>query len=235
GWVQSPGAVTLADPREYPRLKAYVRGVVGAFASDTRILGWDIWNEPTLEGASGGHWVGAEAAHKDERVAALLPQAFEWARSANPAQPLTSGVWTFEPRSAARWPRIARIQIAESDILSFHTYDGPNEVRRRIESLQVFHRPILCTEYMARGNGSTFRNTLPILEEYHVGAINWGLVAGKTQTYFPWDSWDHPYLAGEPMPWFHDVFRADGQPYDAEEVSFIREILRAHAQKGRTP
>ena len=53
--------------------------------------------------------------------------------------------------------------------------------------------------------------------------------------YFPWDSWDHPYLAGEPMPWFHDVFRADGQPYDAEEVSFIREILRAHAQKGRTP
>jgi hypothetical protein len=46
GWVQSPGAVTLADVREYPRLRAYVQGVVGAFAQDRRILGWDIWNQP---------------------------------------------------------------------------------------------------------------------------------------------------------------------------------------------
>ena len=47
GWVQSPGAkATLADASQYPRLKAYVQGVVGAFAKDDRILGWDVWNEP---------------------------------------------------------------------------------------------------------------------------------------------------------------------------------------------
>lgn len=227
GWVQSPGAVTLADAGEYPRLKAYVQGVVGAFAHDPRILGWDIWNEPTKEGDSGGHWVGAEAAHKDQRVAALLPQAFEWARSTNPMQPLTSGVWTFERSTADRWPRIAQIQIAESDILSFHTYDDPTEVTRRILSLQRYHRPILCTEYMARSNGSTFQNTMPVLNRYHVGAINWGLVAGKTQTYFPWNSWENPYLTGEPSPWFHDVFRTDGRPYDPEEVKYIRAMTAA--------
>jgi hypothetical protein len=227
GWVQSPGAVTLADPGEYPRLEAYVKGVVTAFAHDTRILGWDIWNEPTAEGFSDGHWPGAEAAHKDQRVATLLPLAFKWARSADPQQPLTSGVWTFDPPAPVRWTRVAQIQIAESDILSFHTYDAPDEVRRRISALQRFHRPVLCTEYMARSNGSTFQNTMPILKEYHVGALNWGLVAGKTQTYFPWDSWDRPYLTGEPTPWFHDVFRTDGRPYDPEEIRFIRQLLSA--------
>jgi endo-1,4-beta-mannosidase len=46
GWVQSPGASALQDPGQYARLEAYVRGVVGAFANDQRILAWDIWNEP---------------------------------------------------------------------------------------------------------------------------------------------------------------------------------------------
>jgi hypothetical protein len=236
GWVQSPGAVTLADPGEYPKVMAYVTGVVGAYAHDTRILGWDVWNEPTVAGPSdAGHWIGAEAARKDQRVAALLPQVFKWARSANPMQPLTSGVWTFDPGSATRWTRIAQIQIAESDILSFHTYDGPDEVRRRILSLQRFRRPVLCTEYMARSNGSTFQNTMPILKELRVGAINWGLVAGKTQTYYPWDSWEHPYLTAEPTPWFHDVFRTDGQPYDQAEIKFIRQMLKADVGAGEAP
>jgi len=47
--VQSPGAAALADASQYPRLKAYVQGVVGAFAMDDRILAWDIWNEPSAD------------------------------------------------------------------------------------------------------------------------------------------------------------------------------------------
>src|SRR6266851_4754093 len=47
GWVQSPGKTALGDPAEYPRLKGYVEGVVGAFANDDRILAWDVWNEPS--------------------------------------------------------------------------------------------------------------------------------------------------------------------------------------------
>src|SRR5882757_1134387 len=47
GWVQSPGKTALGDATEYPRLKTYVEGVVGAFANDGRILAWDVWNEPS--------------------------------------------------------------------------------------------------------------------------------------------------------------------------------------------
>src|SRR5258705_10946114 len=54
GWVQSPGATALADPNQYPRLKPYVQGVVGAVAKDDPILAWDGWNEPGAD-ASGGY------------------------------------------------------------------------------------------------------------------------------------------------------------------------------------
>jgi hypothetical protein len=86
------------------------------------------------------------------------------------------------------------------------------------------HRPILCTEYMARGNGSTFENTLPIAKKYNVAAMNWGLVAGKTQTYLPWDSWKHPYTDREPAIWFHEIFRTDGTPYNVDEVALIKRL-----------
>jgi hypothetical protein len=77
---------------------------------------------------------------------------------------------------------------------------------------------------MARGNKSTFQGTMPIAKKYKVAAINWGLVAGKTQTYLPWDSWQHPYTDREPAIWFHEVFRTDGTPYRPDEVEFIKHM-----------
>src|SRR5579871_5617833 len=50
GWVQSPGAAALVDPSTYPQLEAYVKGIVGAFAKDPRVLAWDVWNEPDNHG-----------------------------------------------------------------------------------------------------------------------------------------------------------------------------------------
>src|SRR3974390_895316 len=91
GWVQSPGAKALEDPAQYPRLKSYVVGAVGAFANDQRILAWDVWNEPG--GFQYGYYEQQEPKNKIELVKALLPQAFAWARSANPSQPVTSGLW----------------------------------------------------------------------------------------------------------------------------------------------
>ena len=78
---------------------------------------------------------------------------------------------------------------------------------------------------MARGNGSTFQGSLPILKQHGVGAINWGLVQGKAQTHLPWDSWRRPYVDREPAVWFHEVFRNDGTPYDAAEVALIKGIV----------
>ena len=222
GWLQSPGAKALEDPAQYPRLEAYVKGIVGAFAKDDRVLGWDIWNEPS--NTNGGSYAAEEPKNKQDLVRALLPQAFAWARSVHPQQPLTSGVWNGDWSLPDKLAAITKIQLEESDVVSFHSYDKPEVFEKRLLSLQQYNRPIICTEYMARGNGSTFQGSLPIAKKYNVGAINWGLVAGKTQTYLPWDSWQHPYTDRQPAVWFHEVFRSDGRPYSEEEVALIRKL-----------
>ena len=108
-------------------------------------------------------------------------------------------------------------------------------IEKRLEQLERYHRPILCTEFMARSLGSTFDTILPIAYKHHVAAINWGLVAGKTQTYLPWDSWQRPYVIEEPPVWFHEVFHPNGTPYREREVEIIRELagksdsVRGHA------
>jgi hypothetical protein len=220
GWVQAPGPAVLEDPAQYPQLESYVKGVVGAFANDPRILAWDVWNEPSNNLKS----TAAMGGPGKVILVGLLPQVFAWARAEHPTQPLTSGVFEGEWASLATMSPVARIQIEQSDVISFHNYNWPEEFERRIKQLQQFHRPILCTEYMARSNGSTFDTILPIAHQYRVGAINWGLVAGKSQTYLPWDSWQHPYVDHQPGIWFHDVFHPDGTPYREREVEIIRDL-----------
>jgi hypothetical protein len=226
GWVQSPGAAALADPNQYPRLKTYVLGVVGAFANDERILAWDVWNEPG--GVSSGTYPNEELKEKEKiaLVTALLPKAFEWAREAGPAQPLTSGVWAVDTSSdSGNLGEIQQIQLRESDIITFHNYDWPESFKKEVAWLkEKYKRPVICTEYMARSEGSTFDTVLPIAKQERVGAINWGFVAGKTQTYFPWDSWQHPYILDQPSVWFHEVLRSDGTPYRQAEVDLIRQL-----------
>ena len=223
GWVQSPGAAALEDTKQYPRLKAYVIGVVGAFANDDRILAWDVWNEPGADNA--GSYGKEELKDKRARVTALLPQAFEWAREANPKQPLTSGVCCVDTSAdGSDLDEIQKIQLRESDVVTFHNYTWPEYFRREIGWLKKYNRPVICTEYMARAVGSTFDTILPIAEEEHVGAINWGFVAGKTQTYYPWESWEHPYILDQPPVWFHDILHPDGTPYRKAEVELIRRL-----------
>jgi hypothetical protein len=228
GWVQSPGAHALETPSAYPRLEEYVKGIIGHFANDRRILAWDLWNEPdnNNDGPTGAYGR-FDPKNKAEIVAELLPQVFAWARSVDPQQPLTSGIWSGDWATESSMSAVARIQVNESDIISFHNYGWPEDFERRVIQLQRYHRPLICTEYMARGVGSTFDQTLPIARKYKVGAINWGLVAGKTQTYLPWDSWQHPYILEQPPVWFHDIFHTDGTPYREREVEIIRSLTGA--------
>jgi len=222
GWVQAPGRAILSDPKQYARLKAYVQGVVGGFANDSRVLAWDVWNEPDNDNA--GSYGKLEPQNKQELIAALLPQAFAWARSVHPTQPLTSGVWKGDWSARDRMTPVTRVQIEQSDIISFHDYNWPEGFEGRIHELQQYHRPLICTEYMARGAGSTFDTILPLAKKYNVGAINWGLVKGRSQTYLPWDSWQRPYVLLTPTVWFHDIFYEDGTPYRAREVEIFREL-----------
>jgi hypothetical protein len=221
GWVQSPGRAGLADTANYPKLEAYVQGVVRAFARDDRILGWDVWNEPD----------NGKADEQFAQVAALLPQVFAWVREADPSQPLTSGVWHNEDWSPqGKLNAIETVQIEQSDFITFHVYEWPEVLERRIHELQPYGRPLVVTEFVARGAGSTFDTSLPIGFKYNVGMINWGFVLGKTQTNFPWDSWQKPYTGAPPVVWHHDVFHPDGKPYRQAEVDQIR-ALTAAAQK----
>jgi len=222
GWLQAPGAQALQDPKEYPRLKTYVTGVVGAFGKDSRVLGWDVWNEP--DNMNTNSYGSQEPKNKVDLVLKLLPQVFAWAREAGAEQPLTSGVWKGDWSSDDKLSPMERVQLEQSDVISFHNYDKAPEFEKRIQWLQRLHRPILCTEYMARGNGSTFEGSLPIAKKYKVAAINWGFVAGKTQTYLPWDSWQKPYVDRQPTVWFHEIFKQDGTPYKSEEVDLIRKL-----------
>lgn len=184
GWVQSPGAAALADASQYPRLKAYVQGVVRAFAKDDRILAWDVWNEPGSDNL--GSYPKDELKDKTALVAALLPQVFAWAREANPRQPLTSGVWAVDTSpDGVNLGELQQIQLRESDVISFHNYSWPEYFQRQVTWLKKLNRPVICTEFMARPVGSTFDTILPIAKQERVGAINWGFVAGKTQTYLP--------------------------------------------------
>lgn len=231
GWVQSPGKQRLLDPSVEPQLKAYVQGVVGAFANDKRILGWDIWNEPDNRGGD----TEADYAAKVQRVDELLPQAFAWARAMHPAQPLTSGVWQGDWSHPEKESATTKIQLADSDVISFHNYDWPEIFEARIHELEPLGRPLLCTEYMARGNGSTFDTILPIAKRYNVAAMNWGLVAGKTQTYLPWDSWQRPYVLIKPTVWFHEVFQQDDTPYRQREVDLLRELTGRGAPVHHNP
>jgi TonB family protein len=221
GWVQSPGMDELANRKYEPKLEAYVKGVVGAFATDPRVLAWDIWNEPD---SPDENYAAEILPNHVELVNALLPKVFGWARSVNPAQPLTSGVWDGDWSDPAKESATTKIQLLESDVISFHNYGNRDSFKARVKELKAQGRPILCTEYMARGNGSTFEAILPIAKKEHVAAINWGLVAGKMQTYLPWDSWEHPYVKTQPKVWHHDIFHTDGTPYSQQEVDLIRKL-----------
>ncbi|GAB3172215.1 cellulase family glycosylhydrolase [Telluribacter humicola] len=229
GWMQSPGADALTDVSQYPRLEAYVKGVVGAFKNDPRILMWDVWNEPdnTNGNSYGKNHLNQEPANKVAIVTKLLPDVFKWARSVNPTQPLSSGVWIFskdrDMSKPENWSPMEKVQFVNSDIITFHHYSDVESFERVIKELKAQGRPLICTEFMARGANSKFQTHLPVAKKYDVGMINWGFVAGKTQTYLPWDSWQKPYVNGhEPAVWFHEILKEDGTPIDEEEVAAIK-------------
>lgn len=221
GWVQSPGREYIDHPERLDELKPYVIGVLNHFGKDQRIAFWDLFNEPdNLNNTSYGQ---IEAPNKTAATLSLLKKVYAWAREANPSQPISSGVWKAPWAIAADLSPFEKVQLGQSDIITFHDYGKPAEAKQCIAHLRRFDRPIVCTEYMARPAGSTFNPILGIFKDEHVGACNWGFVSGKTQTIYPWDSWTRHYTA-EPPLWFHDIFRPDGKPYRPEEVQYIRSV-----------
>lgn len=146
----------------------------------------------------------------------LLQNVFQWGREVNPSQPLSVGVWNKELLE------LNTFQLANSDVITYHNYGDVEDHQQWIDSLRTYGRPMICTEYMARTRNSRFDNIMPLLKKENIGAYNWGLVAGKTNTIYAWDT---PMPDGrEPEVWFHDIFRKDGTPYKPEEVELIKKL-----------
>ena len=205
GWIRDPGQLYYDEPRLADTLHAYVADILTSFGHDKRILLWDLYNEPGNSGYG-------------DKSLPLLEKAFIWGRAVNPDQPLSAGVWS------DRLTVLNAFQLSHSDVITYHDYETPDKHQRCIDTLRKYDRPLICTEYMARLRGSTFFNVMPLLKKEKVAAINWGLVSGKTNTKYAWDT---PMPDGaEPKVWFHDIFRPDGTAYDAKETAFIRSLTR---------
>jgi len=203
GWLQDPGMPATTDPNAWPALEKYVKDVMRSFAHDERILLWDLYNEP---------------GNNDKKDASLplLTQIIGWARSVNPDQPISIGLWDW------KLEKLNALQLNNSDIVTYHNYEEPQWHLRTIQLLKASGRPLICTEYMARPRNSRFANILPILKQENVGAINWGFVAGKTNTKYAWDT---PLADGsDPVEWFHEVFNDDGTPYRKDETELIKKL-----------
>ncbi len=222
----------MTHPEKLDELKDSVVGVRGHLKHDPRIAFWDLYNEPY--NVNDPAYIKIEPSSKQEVSRELLTKTFVWARGVNPSQPISSGVWMGNWADPGKLSTMERIQLENSDIVTFHNYGPVDDARKCIENLRRYKRPIICTEYMARPAGSTFDPNLAFFKAEKVGAYNWGFVSGKTQTIFPWDSWKKAYTS-EPPVWFHDIFRADGTPYRPEEVAFIRSLTLSTGIKRAEP
>jgi hypothetical protein len=203
GWMQDPGVREVKDPKQFKQLEGYVKDVLTSFGHDKRILLWDLYNEP---GNS----------NKLDTSYNLLTRVFKWSREVAHDQPVSAGLWNWG------YEKLNAFQALNSDIITYHDYDDVNAHTRVLQLLKTHGKPMICTEYMARRNNSRFATVLPMLKKEHVGAINWGLVSGKTNTIYAWDT---PMAdGGEPKEWFHDIFRKDGTPYKTDEIEVIKKV-----------
>ena len=229
-WAQSPGRDILVDTLSHERvLRPYVAGVVRRFARDRRVLAWDIFNEP--DNINRTAYFVYEPRNKDVYSLALLRRAFAWARAAGATQPLTAAPWKGDYADTTKILPISKWMLENSDVITFHSYDPLPRTQELVASLKRYGRPIICTEYMARPIGSTFRTHLPYFAEERVGAINWGFINGRSQTIYPWETWTKEYTA-PPTVWFHDIFQTNGTPYDTAETSLIRAVTRDPSAAG---
>ena len=167
-WIQDPSCDLRTDTAAlFPWLEEYLKDVISAHKNDSRVLAWDLYNEPGNEG------------HGTSSLP-LLRNAFKWAREVDPVQPLTAGIWNLE------LDELNKFQIDHSDIITYHQYQNPQSHNTWLKLLKLHGRPMICSEYMARHFDSKFQNIMPLLKKEQVGAISWGFVAGKTNTIFKW-------------------------------------------------
>ncbi|MCI0538971.1 MAG: cellulase family glycosylhydrolase, partial [Verrucomicrobiales bacterium] len=140
GWVQSPGAEIIGNPKRHDELRPYVQGVLSHFKRDRRIHGWDLINEPN--NTNNNSYCKREPPDKLKLALMLLRKTFAWAREVNPDQPLTAAPWEGDWSSLEKMSPINRFMFENSDVISFHEYGDLNAMKRRVEQVKNFNRPL---------------------------------------------------------------------------------------------
>ena len=206
----------LDDPDIAPRYFEMVREIVTKYKNDERIIIWNVYNE-----------VGNSK--RQDVTLPNLKRIFEIVRNIDPCQPLTCEVWGRTDGTLTDLPEVQKYGMEHSDILSYHNYSTYVTNVRLIKELKKHGRPILNTEWLARGSGNTVQEMFPLFYLEKIGCYNWGFVAGKYQTYEPWNNiWEKyekdPNLNYDFTKWFHDLYRPNHRPYDPKETELIKQF-----------
>ena len=192
-----------------------VKEIVTLYKDDPRILMWDLFNEP---GNS----------NREEITMPYLVRMFETVREINPSQPLTVGAWWFDSNDF-HTSKLNEYALENSDIITYHCYNTYVEHVKLIKYLKGFGRPLVNTEWLARCTGNSVFENFPLFYLENIGCYNWGFVAGKYQTYEPYEAHWNWYYNDPNAPidftkWFHDLYRPSHKPYDPRETELIRKF-----------
>lgn len=204
----------LDDPEKRADYFKMVEEIVTKYKEDERICIWDVYNEP---GNS----------RRQDITLPNLKRLFELVRKINPSQPLTTGLFKIKGDENIPLNEIEQYALDNSDIISYHFYRDYNEHVKIIKRLKNEGRPILNTEWLGRCFGNDIFSLFPLFYLEKIGCWNWGFVAGKYQTYEPWEGTWQQYEQGTATEvdftkWFHDLYRPNHRPYDPKEIELIK-------------
>lgn len=215
GVFQGSGYSLLDDPATAEKYYDFVKELVQKYKNDERILIWDVFNEP---GNS----------NRGSMSLPHLKKFFEIIRAADPIQPTTVAVWS-RSSDFESLPEIERYGLENSDIVSYHNYSDYDDNIRELKLLKQYGRPIINTEWLNRCGGNTVEAMFPLFYLEKIGCYNWGFVAGKYQTFEPWNNiWDkykedpRAYDTFDFTKWFHDLYRPSHHPYNPKETDLIK-------------
>ncbi len=214
GKLSGMGHHVLDEPDKAPRYFEMVREIVERYKDDERIIMWNIYNE-----------VGNS--HRWQVSMPNLKKIFEIVREIDPIQPLTCETFSLGEGEIEDITEVEKYALEQSDIISYHNYGTYDINIRIIKKLKRYGRPVLCTEWLARCLDNNIQEMFPLFYLEKIGCYNWGFVAGKYQTYEPWNSvWENydenPDLKWDFTKWFHDLYRPNHRPYDPKEIEIIK-------------
>lgn len=212
------GHSQVDDPVLEPKFCEMCAELLEKYRDDTRILFWNLWNEP------GNSMRGTASVEP-------LRKLFELAWAIDPKQPLAADLWEGDYGCGQNCGNKAQFLAGQlSDIVSYHCYgDYEAQIRTIRELRRHFGRPLVNTEWLARILNNDVFSAYPLFYIERIGCLCWGFVAGKCQTFEPWEeiwrmieSGDTAARNWDMTKWFHDLYRPSLRPYDPKEIAVIR-------------